>query len=159
MTDATEGEAGAEQMKISPVVALHHQPDGNLQAIAHVAEFIGFPITLYLPWGIAAGNTASPSRYYEHLAASVRGGELPNEVPDGWVELIDQFAAVHFDPLAEMSFDERTKDNIVDGFNLVSFFALRDARCWVGGSPHPINHEYLRVRISDVTAWAWGSIG
>ena len=142
---------------IVPVVPLHQVPDVNLLAIAHIADFVGFPLTLYMPWGIAAGNVGSPNGYYKHLGEQVRAGIIPADAPEGWREMIDEFASTNFDAYSEMTPSERLENSYAQGFDLLSHINLRDATCWVGGFTHPMKHEYLRVRLSDVSAWAWGA--
>jgi hypothetical protein len=149
-------ETPANDLKIHAVVPMHQVPDVNLNAMLVIADHIGLPVTLYMPWGIATGNIAPPNLYYQHLADSVRAGNLPADAPESWGEVIDRFAEVHFDPYTEMETGARRQNAVVDGFDVTSHFALKDAVCWIGGFSQPTRHDYLRVRLADVTAWAWG---
>lgn len=156
---AEESEDGAEELplpEIAPVVSLHQMPDPNLLALVHMSDFVGFPLTLYLPWGVVAGHTGSPNTYYKHLAEQARAGTAPADAPDGWAEMIDEFAEANFDAYSNVPPAERVRNGIEQGFDLTSYIILKDANCWVGSFTSPIEHEYLRVRLIDVTAWAWG---
>lgn len=75
-----------------------------------------------------------------------------------WSEVLDDFAAKNFDEFAKMSASERHEKIYYDGVNLTAAFVLRDARCWLAGLPSAITHEYLRVKLTDITAWAWGTV-
>jgi hypothetical protein len=143
---------------IAPVVSLHQAPDANLSAIARASYFLGFPVTLYMPWGVASGNTAPYNDYYRYLAELTRNVKLPPDVPEDSADVIDQFAKNNFDPYAEVPYSESAAATIKDGFDLTSFINLKDALCWIGGFPEPFRHDYLRLRLTDVTAWAWGSL-
>lgn len=156
--DTTTEEPTQDELKITPVVPLHQVPDFNLAAITHISHFVGFPLTLYMPWGIASGNAAAPNDYYKHLAESTRGGNVPAGTPEDWVEAIDDFAKRHFDPYTEMSYADRMERAYQGGWDLTAFLNLKDVRCWIGGAQQPVLHDYLRVRLSDVTAWSWGAV-
>ncbi|MEE6177551.1 hypothetical protein [Mycobacterium sp. 050134] len=145
-----------EHRPIWPVAPIHQVPDGNLAAIADASYFLGFPVTLYMPWGIASGHTAPYNEYYKHLAERARGGELAPGMPEGSAEVIDNFAKNNFDRFAEIPYSDRT--TFQDGFDLTSFVNLKDALCWIGGFPQPFRHDYLRLRLADITAWAWGNL-
>lgn len=147
-----------EARPITPTMDVHQRPDQNLWEIASVSDFFGFPLTLYLPWGIVSGHTAAPNDYYKHLAESVRNMQLPPDLDPGWKQVISDFAARAFDQYANVKPSERAEKVFYDGVNLTAAINIKDAKCWVGGYPRPIEHEYLRVRLTDVTAWAWGAI-
>ncbi|WP_155948426.1 hypothetical protein [Mycobacterium sp. URHB0044] len=152
------GDSPPEPLKITPVVPLYQRPDSNLVAIANMAEFVGFPITFYMPWGIASGHTANPNEYYRHLGDSAVAGTLPDDVPEGWADAIAEFAEINFYKYSRLTPSERAENVMLDGFNLTSFVALKNAQCWSGGSAHSVDHEYLRVSLTDVSAWAWGKL-
>lgn len=137
---------------------IYNRPENNLVEIAMMADFIGFPVTLYLPWGIAAGHVAGPNKYYEHLAERARSGLSDPNLPEGWGEILEDWTQRHFDTFANMKPSERNAKIFHDGFNMTSYLALQDAKSWVGGAASPVEHDYLRVRLTDVTAWAWGAI-
>lgn len=150
-------DAPAQLPEILPVVPLHQLPDINLVAIAHMSDFVGFPLMLYMPWGIAAGHTASPNAYYQYLGERARGGGVPPDAPEGWNDLIDEFAKNNFDAYSQVSPSDRLKSSYEQGWDLLSHINLKNVSCWIGGFPEPTKHEYLRVRLADVTAWAWGT--
>lgn len=143
---------------IAPVFDVYSRPEQNLVEIAMMASFIGFPLTLYMPWGIVSGHAASPNEYYAHLAARARSGISDPNLPEGWGKILDQWAEANFDAYADMDPAERTEKSYYDGVNLTSQLIVKDAKCWTSGFDKPIEHDFLRVRISDVSAWAWGAL-
>jgi hypothetical protein len=151
-----EADANPTPLQISAVVPLHQQPDANLVAIAQMADFVGFPMTLYMPWGIASGNAVSPNSYYRHLGESARSGTPSSDPPDWWSDAINTFAEQNFDKYADLDPTERMTSYFEGGFNLLSHINLSNARCWTAGFTSPIHHDFLRVRLTDVNAWAWG---
>lgn len=72
--DGTEPDGVPEPQRTTPVVPMYHVPDPNLASLDHVAYLIGFPVTLYLPWGLATGHTCAQSEFYKHLAERARAG-------------------------------------------------------------------------------------
>lgn len=154
-------DAGSEA-KFPPIRAVgdvFQLPDGNLQELVAVASGMGAPVTLYLPWGVAVGNLAGPAAYYEHLARCVRTASMTNpdggEIDERWPELLDDFAAKVFDPMAARTVQERHAARYKDGFDMTRFLILRDAQCYVG-LRQPLQHEYLSIQLTHVTAWSWG---
>lgn len=126
--------------------------------LANRAHFLGFPLTLYMPWGIASGNTAAAHDYYQHLADNVRNINVPDGTDPQWSQVIDEFAQHAFGRWADLTPSEWTENLFYDGVNLTTSLTLRNAYCWIGGFGKPVEHEYLRIRLTEVTAWAWGTI-
>lgn len=136
---------------------IHQAPDANLAALAGLSYFIGFDVILYMPWGVASGSTTAYNDYYRHLAAHARGGNLPADAPEGIADVIDRFAKNNFDRYAEVPYSETAELCFREGFDLTLFVILKNAVCSVGGIAQPLRHDYLRLRLADVTAWAFGT--
>lgn len=155
-TAADQPESPLEPHPITPTIDLHQLPDPNLVEVTMQAHFLGFPLTLYMPWGIASGITAAPSDYYRHLADSVRGTQFPGGDDPQFRQVIDDLAQKKFGRWADLKPSDWVENLFHDGVNLTAAVTLRNAYCWIGGFAEPNQHEYLRVRLTDVTAWAWG---
>ena len=143
------------EKRITPVIPLHQVPDHILAVVADVSHLIGFPITLYMPWGIATGHTCGYEEYFKHLGDTVRAGS--QGAPDGLIKAIDTFAKNNFDRWAEESPEDRSARTFFDGVHLTSALVLKNAKCLLAGAEQPIHHNYLRLRLTDVTAFSWGS--
>lgn len=123
------------------------------------SSWAGFPLTLYMPWGIASGHIARPAEYYQHLADRVSDkSSLPHDADPEWHNIIDTLAQEKFGQWVDMKPSERVDRLFYDGVNLTAAVTLKDPLCWIGGFPNPIRHEFLRVRLTDVTAWSWGRL-
>ncbi|QRY48145.1 hypothetical protein JVX93_15970 [Mycolicibacterium boenickei] len=158
MTAADDDTQANESVpRITPVVPVHQQPDANLSVIAHMSHFVGFPMTFYMPWGIAAGHTASPNAFYKYLGEMARAGQPPDASPE-FDEMIENFAATNFDAYSNMTASERIDQAIVDGFNLLAYINLTNVKCWTAGLQQPVEHRFLRLRLTDITAWTWGAL-
>jgi hypothetical protein len=81
-------------------------------------------VTLYLPWGVATGITV-PSAYCDHYVASFFTRNDAEDVAGRIRALEAEQARV--------------------------FLHLRKARCYVAGTM--VEHDSLRIRLSDVSAW------
>ncbi|MCA2306968.1 hypothetical protein JF770_25735 [Mycobacterium intracellulare] len=146
---------GHERAPVTPVVDVPQAPDPILQNLAFIGNAVGVPLSLYLPWGVASGRIAPPGEYYQHLAEHVRSA--PEGAPPSFTELLDFVAKRWFDPFVDMPQAELYKDSFRDGFNLISFVVLKDANCKINSGP-PVQHEFLRIKLADVTAWSWGKL-
>ncbi|MHA3019677.1 hypothetical protein ACXPWS_05330 [Mycobacterium sp. BMJ-28] len=98
--------------------------DAILRHIDTEADKVGIEVTLYLPWGVATGITV-PNTYFGHYVANFF---TRNEADD----VAGRIAAL-----------EAEQDRV--------FLHLRKARCYVAGTV--VEHEALRIRLSDVSAW------
>lgn len=47
---------------------------------------------------------------------------------------------------------------IHEGYGLTSHLVLKNAKCLLAGAVDPLSHEYLRVSLTNVTAWTWGAV-
>lgn len=156
----SEEDTGAQEpaaLNIRAVTDVYNQPEINLVELAMLADFIGFAVTLYMPWGVVAGNAAAPNAYYRHLAESARAAKTDPNLPEGWDQVLEDWAERNFDPYSELSPADRMDNVFREGWNLTSHMIIRDARCLMAGAVNHIQHEFLRVRLTDVTAWAWGA--
>lgn len=151
-----ENHPAAEPPDITPVFDVHQQPDRSLAAIASFSDFVGIPLTLYMPWGVVSGNTAPYADYFKYLGDTARSSALRLDVPPDWAEAIDKFVELNFDEYANMKPSERTEKSWHKGVDLTSSVVLKDANCWVGQLSNPVHHDYLRIRLPHVTAWSWG---
>ena len=86
-------------------------------------------MTLYLPWGVATGITV-PSEYFGHYVAKFF---TRNDA----VDVAGRIGAL-----------EAEQERI--------FLHLRKARCYVAGTV--VEHDSLRIRLSDVSAWTVAGI-
>ncbi|GAC1398902.1 MAG: hypothetical protein NVS4B6_11470 [Mycobacterium sp.] len=98
--------------------------DAILRHIDAEADSVSIELTLYLPWGAVTGITV-PSTYFGHYVASYFTRNDADDVAGRIGALEAEQARV--------------------------FLHLRRARCYVAGSV--IEHDSLRIRLSDVTAW------
>jgi hypothetical protein len=98
--------------------------DAILRHIDAEADSISIEVTLYLPWGVATGITV-PTEYFGHYVSKFFTRNDAQDV----ARRIGALEAEH----------ERT------------FLHLRKARCYVAGTV--VEHESLRIRLSDVSAW------
>jgi hypothetical protein len=113
-----------------PGLLLHSRGSGAVVADAilrHIdaeADAVGIEVTLYLPWGVATGITV-PSRYFGNYVAKFFNRNDAEDVAGRIGALEAEQARV--------------------------FLHLRKARCYVAGTM--VEHDSLRIRLSDVSAW------
>ena len=88
------------------------------------AAAVSIEVTLYLPWGVATGITV-PNAYFGHYIASFFTRNDAEDVAGRIRALEAEQARV--------------------------FLHLRKARCYVAGTM--VEHDSLRIRLSDVSAW------
>ena len=98
--------------------------DAILRQIDAEAAAVGIEVTLYLPWGVATGITV-PSAYFGHYVAKFFARNDAEDVGGRIRALEAEQARV--------------------------FLHLRKARCYVAGTV--VEHDSLRIRLSDVSAW------
>jgi hypothetical protein len=98
--------------------------DGILRHIDTEADSVSIEVTLYMPWGVATGITV-PSAYFGHYVANFFARNDAQDVAGRIGALEAEQARV--------------------------FLHLRKARCYVAGTI--IEHDSLRIRLSDVSAW------
>ena len=98
--------------------------DAILRHIDAEAAAVSIEVTLYLPWGVATGITV-PSAYFGHYVASFFTRNDAEDVAGRIRALETEQARV--------------------------FLHLRKARCYVAGTM--VEHDSLRIRLSDVSAW------
>jgi hypothetical protein len=103
--------------------------DAILRHIDAEADSISIEVTLYLPWGVATGITV-PTDYFGHYVAKFF---TRNDAED----VAGRIGALEAE-------QER------------AFLHLRKARCYVAGTM--VEHESLRIRLSDVSAWTVAGI-
>jgi hypothetical protein len=103
--------------------------DAILRHIDAEADSISIEVTLYLPWGVATGITV-PTEYFGHYVAKFFTTNDAEDVAGriGALEAVQERAFLH----------------------------LRKARCYVAGTM--VEHESLRIRLSDVSAWTVAGI-
>jgi hypothetical protein len=103
--------------------------DAILRHIDAEADSVSIEVTLYLPWGVATGITV-PNTYFGHYVANFF---TRNDAED----VAGRIGAL-----------EAEQDRV--------FLHLRKARCYVGGTV--VDHDSLRIRLSDVSAWTVAGI-
>jgi hypothetical protein len=103
--------------------------DAILRHIDAEADSVSIEVTLYLPWGVATGITV-PTEYFGHYVAKFF---TTNDAED----VAGRIGAL-----------EAEQDRV--------FLHLRKARCYVAGTT--VEHESLRIRLSDVSAWTVAGI-
>jgi hypothetical protein len=103
--------------------------DAILRHIDAEADSISIEVTLYLPWGVATGITV-PTEYFGHYVAKFF---TRNDAED----VARRVGAL-----------EAEQERI--------FLHLRKARCYVAGTV--VEHDSLRIRLSDVSAWTVAGI-
>jgi hypothetical protein len=103
--------------------------DAILRHIDAEADSVSIEVTLYLPWGVATGITV-PSEYFGHYVAKFFARNDADDVAD-------RIGAL-----------EAEQDRV--------FLHLRKARCYVAGTM--VEHDSLRIRLSDVSAWTVAGI-
>jgi hypothetical protein len=103
--------------------------DAILRHIDAEADSISIEVTLYLPWGVATGITV-PTEYFGHYVAKFF---TRNDADD----VARRIGAL-----------EAEQERI--------FLHLRRARCYVAGTV--VEHDSLRIRLSDVSAWTVAGI-
>ena len=103
--------------------------DAILRHIDTEADSVSIEVTLYLPWGVATGITV-PSAYFGHYVANFFTRNDAHDVAGRLGTLEAEQARV--------------------------FLHLRRARCYVAGTV--VEHDSLRIRLSDVSAWTVAGI-
>jgi hypothetical protein len=103
--------------------------DAILRHIDTEADCVSIEVTLYLPWGVATGITV-PGTYFGHYVANFFTRNDAEDVA-GRLEALG------------------TEHDRV-------FLHLRKARCYVAGTM--VEHDSLRIRLSDVSAWTVAGI-
>jgi hypothetical protein len=116
-----------------PVMALPDSGTVGTDAIlCHIdaeADSVSIEVTLYLPWGVATGITV-PGEYFGHYVAKFFARNDAEDVARRLGALEAEQARV--------------------------FLHLRKARCYVAGTV--VEHDSLRIRLSDVSAWTVAGI-
>jgi hypothetical protein len=103
--------------------------DAILRHIDAEADSVSIEVTLYLPWGVATGITV-PSAYFGHYVTNFFARNDAQDVAGRIGELEAEQARV--------------------------FLHLRKVRCYVAGTV--VEHDSLRIRLSDVSAWTVAGI-
>ena len=103
--------------------------DVILRHIDAESDSVSIEVTLYLPWGVATGITV-PGTYFGHYVANFFGRNDAKDVAGRIGALDAEQARV--------------------------FLHLRKARCYVAGTV--VEHDSLRIRLSDVSAWTVAGI-
>ena len=103
--------------------------DAILRHIDAEADSVSIEVTLYLPWGVATGITV-PGEYFGHYVANFFAKNDAHDVAGRLGTLEAEQARV--------------------------FLHLRKARCYVAGTV--VEHDSLRVRLADVSAWTVAGI-
>jgi hypothetical protein len=103
--------------------------DALLRHIDNEADSVSIEVTLYLPWGVVTGITV-PSTYFGHYVANFFARNDAHDVAGRLGALQAEQARV--------------------------FLHLRKARCYVAGTM--VEHDSLRIRLSDVSAWTIAGI-
>jgi hypothetical protein len=103
--------------------------DALLRHIDNEADSVSIEVTLYLPWGVVTGITV-PSTYFGHYVANFFARNDAHDVAGRLGALQAEQARV--------------------------FLHLRKARCYVAGTL--VEHDSLRIRLSDVSAWTVAGI-
>lgn len=103
--------------------------DAILRHIDAEADSVSIEVTLYLPWGVATGITV-PGAYFGHYVTKFFAKNEAEDVADRIGALEAEQARV--------------------------FLHLRRARCYVAGTM--VEHDSLRIRLSDVSAWTVAGI-
>ena len=103
--------------------------DAILCHIDAEADSVSIEVTLYLPWGVATGITV-PGEYFGHYVAKF-------------------FTSNDAEDVAGRIGSLEAEQNRV-------FLHLRKARCYVAGTV--VEHDSLRIRLSDVSAWTVAGI-
>ena len=98
--------------------------DAILRHIDAEATAVSIEVTLYLPWGVATGITV-PSAYFGYYVAKFFASNDADDVA-GRIEAL-----------------EEEQDRV--------FLHLRKVRCYVAGTV--VEHDSLRIRLADVSAW------
>jgi hypothetical protein len=98
----------------------------------------GFTVTLYLPWGAAVGQLVPEWYFNERVAGDLRTAGLDNKL-DNLDELGDQL-------FREQDASVAPSDEYVH--------LGPGTLCYVNGQVY--EHQHLRVRLADVTAWTSG---
>jgi hypothetical protein len=111
--------------------------DAILRHIDAEADSVSIEVTLYLPWGVAtylpwgvATGLTVPSEYFGHYVAKFF---TRNDAED----VAGRIGAL-----------EAEQERV--------FLHLRRARCYVAGTR--VEHDSLRIRLSDVSAWTVAGI-
>jgi hypothetical protein len=169
LTESGEGASGAEGAaadetsadfevpELRTTVEWFSRPDPVLLDMVGLANIgPGLPVTLYLSWGIASGHVASADRFFAAAAASVRAAEVGQDANE---DLAEAIAKRSFDPWAEhVPEDQRMRTNLQQGYDLTTFMHLSDVHTFLSTWSTWQAHEFMRIRVSDVTGWAYGTM-
>ncbi|MFC4124289.1 hypothetical protein [Nocardia rhizosphaerae] len=160
-TDAAEPTPDRPEMPdFTTTVDWHAAPDTCLQLMADYARDKGAlsgMVTLYMPWGIATGLVISGKEFFENAAqrardfAATSGDEMQAKVAE-------LYASAMFDPFAAADVNKSMDDELHQGHRTTTKIHLKNARCLMAGTQQTITHDYLRIQLGQVTAWAPGSL-
>jgi hypothetical protein len=103
--------------------------DAILRHIDAEAGSVSIEVTLYLPWGVATGITV-PREYFGHYVAKFFTSNDAEDVG--------------------------SRVGVLEAEQERVFLHLRKARCYVAGTV--VEHDSLRIRLSDVSAWTVAGI-
>ncbi|HEY9316207.1 hypothetical protein [Williamsia sp.] len=158
-------------IELSEVREWFAAPDPQLQRLANGANMLGWgvPVTLWLPWGFATGRTAPDNFFFDDISKRIReatdeSGNPPNKDQG---RHNSEFDKVFAKPAAEVlksrndqDYEESEWEDLITRRNTIT---LKDAYSSMSNAPASMAtnskqyvHDYLRVRLSTVTAWAFG---
>ncbi|MFE2994985.1 hypothetical protein ACFXG4_08240 [Nocardia sp. NPDC059246] len=138
---------------ITTTVDWHALPDPQLQYLSDMGSAINFDLTLVLPAGVITGIAIGAKEFYEGSADIVRAAiaNANESTRTAGQLLIDAMITPEIEAIPE---DDDPADQVHQGYNLISSIHLRDVALLTG--PTVVRQKYLRVKLSDVTAWAYG---
>jgi len=126
------------------------RPDPVLQQLADRSHQVGMTVTLYLPWGAASGLIIGGAKYFAWVASNVRG-HAANEEGDR-AKMLGVYASL-FDGWTDVYTPAEADSRDVSEVLKRGYIHLKDVTCSVPGSVSPVHHDYLRIQLSQVTAW------
>ncbi|MFI9506187.1 hypothetical protein [Nocardia sp. NPDC052566] len=152
-SSASGGHTPAELPDFNLTAGWHQLPDGPLQTLVDQSRYIGVGVTLFMPWGIAAGTIVPGEKFFDVAATKLREATAldPNEEVRKYADELGQnmygFVA---DGLRKSAED----DGIHQGVLTTCFIHLEDTTCHIGG--RNVKFDYLRLQLSHVTGWTYG---
>lgn len=127
------------------------KPDPVLQKPAGMSHGAGLLLTLYLPWGAVTEVLVDASEYFQRVSTQVQN-DSPRDGSDTAraSDLFGGFFSRWADDTAKC---ERRDDTSTYDLRRAH---LKNAAC-VGPSGTITPHDYLRIRLSEVSAWSKGA--
>lgn len=153
LTKSTDTDESSARPKPQLVQDVFTRPDMSLQDMADFSSIIGIGVTLYLPWGTASGDLVNGDQFFDWIGTGLRENvrndtEEHQEIVEIYAKLFDRWSTIYRDRHQDDEYNHLESRHI----------HLKNAACATAGPISVVRHDFLRVKLADVSAWSRGVI-